>query len=82
MDFEDNGSPIMPPKVKAYASADELIDKLEGRAAMWHRTARENEDRAVEFDGAAAAIRGGARSVTVGRTTYTVDQPSDSGSHG
>lgn len=77
----ESESPIMPPKIKTYASAEELIAKLEGRAALWHRTARENEDRAVEFDGAVAQIRGGATTVTVGRTTYTVGEPSDTGSH-
>ena len=68
----------MPPKTKSYASAGELVEKLEGRAAMWHRVARENEDRAAKFDSAVREIMAGATSVTVGRTTYKVDEGADS----
>jgi len=70
----------MPPKVKYYTSARELLAKLEGRAALWARTARENQERSDDFEQAAEAIRNGATSVTVGRTTYelSVDGPHDS----
>jgi hypothetical protein len=62
----------MPPKIKPYADADALLAKLEGRAAMWDRVARENKERAEEFERAAQEIREGATSVVVGRTTYTL----------
>ncbi|MGI5408182.1 hypothetical protein ACQEV9_15445 [Streptomyces chartreusis] len=81
MSIEDGG-PIMPPKVRTFASAAELADKLSGKAALWHRTALENEERAVEFDRAAELIVNGAKTVTVGRTTYRVGQGSDNESHG
>jgi hypothetical protein len=69
MDYE---TPAMPPKIKRYTDAAALLAKLEGRGAMWHRVARENLERAQEFDRAAQRIRDGETSVTVGRTTYTV----------
>ena len=62
----------MPPKVRVYDTAEELLAKLDGRAAMWHRVARENEERAQEFDEAAKQIRAGESTVTVGRTTYRI----------
>jgi hypothetical protein len=65
-------TPAMPPKVKSYDDAPTLLAKLEGRAAMWHRVARENQERAEEFERAAQEIREGASSVSVGRTTYTL----------
>jgi hypothetical protein len=39
---------------------------------MWDRVARENKERAEEFERAAQEIREGATSVVVGRTTYTL----------
>jgi len=63
----------MPPKIKYYEGTQELLAKLEGRAAMWERVARENKERAEDFERAAQRIRDGATSVTVGRTTYTLN---------
>lgn len=71
---------IMPVKVKTYAGAAELLAKLEGRAAMWERVARENKERAEEFEDAARQVREGAVIVVVGRTTYVVDEDTDTGS--
>lgn len=69
----------MPPKTKPYTDAAALLAKLEGRGAMWARVARENQERADEFERAAQAVRDGATSVTVGRTTYVlVDECTDS----
>lgn len=65
---------INPPKVKRYGSVAELLGKLEGKAAMWERVARENTERAEEFESAAQRVRGGATSVTVGRTTYVLGE--------
>jgi len=62
----------MPPKVKTYDSPSALLAKLEGRAAMWERVARENKERAEEFERAAQEVRQGAASVSVGRTTYVL----------
>jgi hypothetical protein len=62
----------MPPKIKAYDDARALLAKLEGRAAMWERNARDAKERAEEFERAAREIREGAASVVVGRTTYTL----------
>jgi hypothetical protein len=65
---------ITPPKIKTYSDTAELLAKLEGRAAMWERVARENKERAEEFEAAAQEIRNGATSVTVGRTTYVLGE--------
>lgn len=70
MDELMNG--IAPPKIKNYDSAAELLAKLEGRAALWERHARDATDRAAEFESAAQRIRNGATTVTVGRTTYSL----------
>lgn len=67
----------MPPKVRAYELA-ELLAKLDGKAALWARTARDAEERAADFERAAQAIRAGATSAQVGRTTYVVDAGTDS----
>jgi hypothetical protein len=72
MDDEMHG--ITPPKVKNYRSVAELLRKLEGRAAMWERVARENQERAEDFERAAREIRNGATSVVVGRTTYVLGE--------
>ncbi|MGW2467917.1 hypothetical protein [Streptomyces bauhiniae] len=58
------------PKTKAYASVPEILAKLEGRAALWARQARDSKERSEDFERAAQAIRNGKSSVTVGRTTY------------
>ncbi|MER8014242.1 hypothetical protein ACIQ7S_03705 [Streptomyces griseoluteus] len=60
------------PKTKAYASVPEILAKLEGKAAMWARVARDNKERSEDFEQAAQKIRDGATAVTVGRTTYTL----------
>jgi hypothetical protein len=65
---------ITPPKIKTFSGMAELLAKLEGRAAMWERVARENKERAEEFESAAQRVRGGATSVTVGRTTYVLGE--------
>jgi hypothetical protein len=75
MEFE---TPAMPAKVKHYDDAGELLAKLEGRAAMWDRVARENKERSEEFERAAQQIRDGATTVTVGRTTYTLHDVDES----
>lgn len=76
----DTEYPAMPPKVRAYNDAGELLTKLGSKAALWHRTARENLERAIEFDQAVQAVTDGATSVTIGRTTYVlVDELSDNG---
>src|SRR5690606_3036752 len=62
----------MPAKVKSYQDPHELLAKLESKAAMWERVARDNKERAEDFERAAQAVREGADSVTVGRTTYTL----------
>lgn len=66
----EHETPAMPSKVKCYDDSPELLAKLEGKAAMWERVARENKERAQEFERAAQEVREGATSVTVGRTTY------------
>lgn len=65
---------ITPPKIKTYSSVEDLLGKLESRAAMWERVARENQERAGEFESAAQRVRDGASSVTVGRTTYVLGE--------
>jgi hypothetical protein len=65
---------ITPPKIRNYNSVAELLGKLESRAAMWERVARENKERAGEFETAAQEIRNGATRVTVGRTTYVLGE--------
>jgi hypothetical protein len=72
MDDEMDG--ITPPKIRKFASVDELLGKLEGRAALWERAAREHKERAEEFEAAAQEIRNGATSVVVGRTTYVLGE--------
>lgn len=65
---------ITPPKIKTYSNVPELLGKLERRAAMWERVARDAKDRAEEFERAAQEIRDGAMSVVVGRTTYVLGE--------
>jgi hypothetical protein len=72
--MDDDMHGITPPKVKNYRSVAELLRKLEGRAAMWERVARENQERAEDFERAAQEIRNGATSVVVGRTTYVLGE--------
>jgi hypothetical protein len=71
--FDAMGGPT-PPKIRNFSSIEELLGKLEGRAAMWERVARENKERAEEFEGAAQRVRDGATTVTVGRTTYVLEE--------
>lgn len=75
MEYE---TPALPDKVKPYGDPNELLAKLEGKAAMWERVARENKERSEDFERAAQAIRDGATAVTVGRTTYTLVEVDDS----
>jgi hypothetical protein len=65
---------ITPPKIRHFSSIDDLLGKLEGRAALWERAAREHKERAEEFETAAQQVRNGATSVTVGRTTYVLGE--------
>jgi hypothetical protein len=65
---------VTPPKIKTFSSVTELLAKLEGRGAMWERVARENKERAEEFESAAQRVRNGESSVTVGRTTYVLGE--------
>ncbi|EFK99532.1 conserved hypothetical protein [Streptomyces sp. SPB78] len=60
------------PKTRGFTSVAEILAKLEGKAAMWERVARDNKARAEEFEEAAQQIREGAKKVTVGRTTYVL----------
>ncbi|MFJ9964255.1 hypothetical protein [Streptomyces avermitilis] len=69
-DDDDFMSGMGGPKTKRYTSRQEILAKLEGRAAMWERVARDNKSRAEDFEDAAQRIRNGATVVTVGRTTY------------
>ncbi|AWN05228.1 hypothetical protein SEA_IBANTIK_3 [Streptomyces phage Ibantik] len=70
--------PTMPAKVRPYSNIYELLAKLEGKAAMWERVARDNKERAEDFERAAQRVREGAGAVTVGRTTYVlVDDSGD-----
>lgn len=63
----------MPPKARSFTDRSELLAKLEGKAAMWARVARENQERSDDFEIAAQAVRDGAVQVTVGRTTYKLE---------
>lgn len=72
-DYED--TPLTPAKVRHFSSREELLEKLDGRAAMWARTARENQERAEDFETAAKLVRQGVASVNVGRTFYVIDPP-------
>ncbi|WP_328950446.1 hypothetical protein OG778_23745 [Streptomyces sp. NBC_00184] len=75
--MDDDEEMIMPtigPKTKRFASTHEMLVKLEGRAAMWERVARDNKSRAEDFEDAAQRVRNGSTSVTVGRTTYVLEE--------
>lgn len=78
LDEDDMTLSTAGPKTKTFATVPEILAKLEGRAALWERTARDNKERAEDFERAAQRIRDGETSVTVGRTTYTLtgDDPS------
>ncbi|QBZ73364.1 hypothetical protein SEA_REMUSLOOPIN_50 [Streptomyces phage RemusLoopin] len=77
MDDDDFMSGMGGPKTKEFTSVSAILSKLEGRAAMWERVARDNKERAEDFERAAQAIRDGASVVTVGRTRYVLnDDPS------
>ncbi|MFE9767024.1 hypothetical protein ACFYPC_21300 [Streptomyces sp. NPDC005808] len=70
MDDDDFMAGPIGPKTKSFTSVPEILAKLEGKCAMWERVARDNKERAEDFERAAQAIRDGASAVTVGRTTY------------
>jgi hypothetical protein len=72
--MDDEMDVISPPKIKTYSSVEDLLGKLESRAAMWERVARENKERAEDFERAAQEIRNGATTVVVGRTTYVLGE--------
>ncbi|MGW6313789.1 hypothetical protein [Streptomyces sp. NPDC055099] len=73
MAFEDDfTTDIVGPKTKLFTSVPEILAKLEGKAAMWERVARDNKERAEDFERAAQQIRDGASVVSVGRTTYVL----------
>lgn len=66
------------PKTRHFTDVQTILAKLEGKCAMWERVARDNKERAGDFERAAQAIRDGANAVTVGRTTYVlVDETRD-----
>ncbi|MCI3271057.1 hypothetical protein [Streptomyces cylindrosporus] len=75
----ESESPAFPPKVRTYNDTATLLNKLQDKAKLWHRTAKENEARANEFDRAAQQVEDGATTVTVGLTTYVVDEERDEG---
>jgi hypothetical protein len=73
MDIDDDFMTGMGgPKTKEFTSTQEILAKLEGKCAMWERVARDNKERAEDFERAAQRIREGASAVTVGRTTYVL----------
>jgi hypothetical protein len=75
MDVDDDFmTGTIGPKTKSFTSVGEILGKLEGKAAMWERVARDNKERSEDFERAAQRIREGATSVTVGRTTYTIEE--------
>ena len=66
------------PKTREFSDVQQILAKLEGKAAMWERVARDNKERAEDFERAAQAIRDGASTVTVGRTTYVLTSRDES----
>ncbi|CAD80149.1 gp25.1 [Streptomyces phage phiBT1] len=62
------------PKTRRFTDTQSILGKLEGKCAMWERVGRDAVERAGDFERAAQAIRDGARAVTVGRTTYVLDE--------
>lgn len=72
MEEDDFATGPAGPKTRQYTDVQEILAKLEGKAALWERVARDNKERAEDFERAAQRIREGAASVTVGRTTYVL----------
>ncbi|MBA9050821.1 MULTISPECIES: hypothetical protein [Streptomyces] len=72
MDDDDYATGPIGPKTREFNDVQAILAKLEGKAAMWERVARDNKDRAQDFERAAQAVRDGASAVTVGRTTYVL----------
>jgi len=70
-DYED--TPLTSKEPRSFATREELLAKLEGKVALHERICRDNKDLADDFEIAAQAVRDGAVSVTVGRTTYKLD---------
>lgn len=68
----DLDAPGMPGKTREHTSVPELLAKLEGKVAMYEQMARDATEKAGDFERAAQAVREGADSVTVGRTTYNL----------
>lgn len=66
---------MFPPKTRAYGSQEELLAKLAGKAKLWFRTAEDASARANSFDQAMRDVMAGATTVTVGLTTYVIEQP-------
>ncbi|MER5894735.1 hypothetical protein [Streptomyces sp. NPDC001876] len=58
------------PKARPFPDVQAILAKLERKAALWERTARDAKERSEDFERAAQHIRDGETSVTVGRTTY------------
>ncbi|WP_406138858.1 hypothetical protein OH828_14575 [Streptomyces anulatus] len=79
LDEDDMTLSTAGPKTKRFTSVPEILAKLEARAALWERTARDNKERAEDFERAAQRIREGATSVTIGRTTYVLGNGDESG---
>ncbi|MFF1597724.1 hypothetical protein ACFVYV_09530 [Streptomyces mirabilis] len=71
---DETFEPLDGAKIRTYSSVAELLGKLESKAVMWERVARESKERAGEFETAAQQVRDGASSVTVGRTTYVLGE--------
>jgi uncharacterized ferredoxin-like protein len=67
---------ITGPKTRHFTDVQAILAKLEGKCAMWERVSRDASERAGDFERAAQAIRYGAAVVTVGRTTYVLDEDS------
>ncbi|MEV6419689.1 hypothetical protein [Streptomyces sp. NPDC051662] len=70
MDDDDFMTGMGGPKMRRFTDTQAILAKLEGKCAMWERVARDNKERAGDFERAAQRIREGATAVTVGRTTY------------
>ena len=72
LDDFDLDTPGFPGKTRHFNSVSELLTKLEGKAALYERIARDAKEQAEEFEKAAQAVRDGADSAIVGRTTYVL----------
>lgn len=68
----DLDGPGMAGKTRDFSSVPELLAKLEGKVSMYEQISRDSKEKAGDFERAAQAVREGAVSVTVGRTTYNL----------